>query len=295
MLVEVRARNMVITDANDARVVRRYIEARKRRVVGPVSSLWRKQRELVTVTAAKHALRTGALPSDLEDAWNEMLVEFVRDDLVPEWIKSISAAGSGIAKKVNRIQRKQFDFSPAAQSTMSWIDSASGTLIANFSASQINAVRALLHEQVSQGVASPYLLAQRIRPIVGLTEKEAGYVRKVMTSLVEEGLPAKIVNGQVERLANTLHRNRAFRIARTELSDAYNFGQLDSVKQAARAGWLPGVPQKSWIAGGPNPCEVCEENEAAGPIPLEDTFPSGDERPTAHPSCACSCSFEVRR
>ena len=31
-----------------------------------------------------------------------------------------------------------------------------------------------------------------------------------------------------------------------------------------------------------------EENAAAGPIDLDDEFPSGDDAPTAHPNCECA-------
>jgi hypothetical protein len=295
MQIELRARNIVVTDARDAYVVRRYISAKKRSVIEPVTSLWNKQRELVTTDTAKHALQLGSVPSEWSDIWDKMITEFVRDDLVPEWIKGISSAGEGIAKRVNRIQRKQFDFNPAMQSVRTWVDSQGGTLIANLTTAQFNAVHTLLQNQIAQGMTSPYVLAQRVRPIVGLTEKEAAYVTKVMTALIEEGVPVNAVNNQIERLANTLHKNRALRIARTELSDAYNFGQMDSLRQAVIEGWLPGTPEKSWMAGGANPCEVCEENEGVGAIPLEDVFPSGDEHPTAHPSCECSLGYKIRR
>jgi len=295
MQIEVRARNIVITDASDARVVRRYIATEKQSVARPAKALWNKQRKLVTIDTAKQALQIGSVPDEWSDVWNEMTMKFVRDDLVPEWIKGISSAGDGIAKKVNRIQRKQFDFDSTMQSVRTWVDSQGGTLIANLTTAQYNAVNTLLQNQIAQGMTSPYVLAQRIRPIVGLTEKEALYVTKVMTNLIEEGLPVKTVNNQIERLANTLHKNRALRIARTELSDAYNFGQMDSLRQATAEGWLPGLPEKNWMAGGANPCEVCEENEGVGAIPLEDTFPSGDEHPTCHPSCECSLAYKIRR
>lgn len=295
MQIEVRARNIIISDASDARVTRRYIETQKRSVARPAVVLWKKQRGLITTKLAQEALQIGRIPSDWEDAWDELTRDFVRKDLVPEWIKGISSAGAGIAKKVNRIQRKQFDFDTTMQSVRTWVDVQGGTLIVNLTTAQTNAVTTLLQNSIAQGMTSPYVLSQRVRQLVGLTEKEALYVSKVLTNLVAEGLPATTVNNQIARLTNTLHKNRALRIARTELSDAFNFGQLDSLKQAVDTGWLPGMPEKNWMAGGSNPCEICEENEAVGFISLEETFPSGDEHPTAHPSCECSLAYKIRR
>lgn len=35
-------------------------------------------------------------------------------------------------------------------------------------------------------------------------------------------------------------------------------------------------------------CPLCDANEAAGPVPIGDPFPSGDTSPPAHPNCRCA-------
>jgi len=122
-----------------------------------------------------------------------------------------------------------------------------------------------------------------------------GAVLKTMTAMTEEGLSPTVITNQVEKYAKILHKNRAMRIARTELSNGYNFGHLDSVRQAALEGWLPGIPEKDWIAGGQDPCEECLENEAAGYIDLNAAFPSGVQAPTTHPNDQCSLGSRIRR
>lgn len=295
MAIEVKARDIVITDTRSVFELRRYLNKEEGTIAKPVRTLWKRQSELVTIDTAKLALKVGTVPPEWEDPWNRMIREFVRDDITTEWVKGISTAGDVIAKKVNRIQRKQFDFDSTMTSVKAWVDNEGGKLIANLTAAQFGSIHALLQHQIALGVTSPYLLAQRIRPMVGLTEREAMAVARFMASLTEEGVAANVIDKQVANYAKFLHKNRASRIARTEISNAYNFGQLNSVRQAADAGWLPGTPEKFWIAGGANPCEICEENEAAGPIALDGTFPSGDEHPTAHPSCQCADGFKVRR
>lgn len=295
MAIEFRARDIVITDTRSIFELRRYLNKEERTIARPARALWKRQSELVTIDTMKLALKTGTVPPEWEDPWDRMIREFVRDDIATEWVKSISTAGNGIAKKVNRIQRKQFDFDSTMTSVKAWVDNEGGKLIANLTAAQFGSVHALLQDQIALGVTSPYILAQRIRPIVGLTERETMAVARFMASLTEEGVAANVINSQVANYAKFLHKNRATRIARTEISNAYNFGQLNSIKQARDADWLPGVPEKSWMAGGADPCEICEENEAAGPIALESAFPSGDEHPTAHPSCQCAVGYKVRR
>jgi hypothetical protein len=295
MAIETKARDLVITDARSVFELRRYLNDEERSISRPAKVLWKKQSELVTIDTVKLALRAGTVPPEWEDPWNRMIREFVRDDIITQWTKSISVAGDRIAKKVNRIQRKQFGFDSTMTSVKAWIDNEGGKLIVNLSAAQMGSVHALLQDQIALGVTSPYILAQRIRPIVGLTERETLAVARFMASLTEEGVAANVINSQVANYTKFLHKNRASRIARTELSNSYNFGQMDSMRQAVDEGWLPGVPEKSWMAGGANPCEICEENEAAGPIALDAAFPSGHEHPTAHPQCECAVGYRVRR
>ena len=76
---------------------------------------------------------------------------------------------------------------------------------------------------------------------------------------------------------------RARAIATTETNNALSFGA-----HAAYEG--SGAVAKDWfnLEGA---CEVCQENEAAGIIPIRAIFPSGHMHPTAHPWCRCFCQF----
>lgn len=295
MAVEMRAQKLIITDARDYTAFRRYVKEKERSIFTPTMAFWKKQSEYVTVDTAKIALRLGAVPNEWKGPWAQMTREYVRDDVGSAWLEGIKAAGAEIAKKVNRLQRKQFEFDSTMAAIKAWLDAQGGALIRDLTAGQLSSIHALLQSQIALGVTSPYILAQRIKPIIGLTEKKAAYLARVLTDLTNQGLPPNIINKQIDRLGKTLHKRRAMTIAQTEISNAYNFGQYDSIKQAAEAGELPGIVEKDWMAGGPNPCDPCLGNEGAGIILLEALFPSGHARPTAHPVCACGVSYSVRR
>jgi len=47
-----------------------------------------------------------------------------------------------------------------------------------------------------------------------------------------------------------------------------------------------GVEQVEWLVA--EGCDDCQENADASPIGIDDTFPSGDTEPPAHPNCMCS-------
>jgi hypothetical protein len=77
---------------------------------------------------------------------------------------------------------------------------------------------------------------------------------------------------------------RAEMVSRTEIAMANSDSAMSSMREAADAGVNL---QKAWILG-PEPCEVCQDNAAAGNIDLDETFPSGDDTVPAHPNCECA-------
>lgn len=48
-----------------------------------------------------------------------------------------------------------------------------------------------------------------------------------------------------------------------------------------------GVSEVSWVLGPGEACEMCAANEMGGAVILDSEFPSGDQRPPAHPNCRC--------
>lgn len=293
--LETKASRIILLDRRDYAEFTRYMMKEKRKVALLVKALWRKQEGTINQTVVKEMITVGGVPQNLNDKWQEMIADFVEGDLTNEWAKNIDKAGSIIEGKVNRIKTKQFSFNNVMINIKAWIDDRGGKLIVDLTKAQFLATNAMLQAQLTWGVTSVRLMAQAIKPTIGLTVKESLAVQKVIAALVEGGASPALVAKQAERYANFLHNNRAFRIARTEISDSYNFGQLNSIKQAAEEGHLPGTPEKEWIAGGQEPDDVCTINEDQGSIPLNQAFISGDDHPTAHPQCECSLGFSVRR
>lgn len=294
-MIEEKARDLIITDRRDYVEQRRYQRKEAPRIARPARELWKAQAKIVTVKTAKVALEQANVPEEWRGLWDRMTREFIRDDVTPQWMKAISVAGHKIATRVNRVQRKQFDFDSTMTSVKAWTDNQAGMLIVDLTVAQTGSIQALLQHQIAFQVTSPYVLAQRIKPMVGLTIREANAVAKLAATLMEQGMATGAITNQIANYAEFLHKNRAIRIARTELSNSYNFGQLDALRQATDQGWVPGTPEKEWMAGGADPCEICLDNEATGPISLDAAFPSGDEHPTAHPQCECAVGYRVRR
>lgn len=108
--------------------------------------------------------------------------------------------------------------------------------------------------------------------------------REELRNIIEAAFAEKLSRSEIVRRiedAGPFSLSRAQMIAQTEIVRAQSMGALAVWKSA-------GITKVRWIAGGPNPCEECLTNAAAGSVELGKAFPSGDIAPGAHPRCSCA-------
>ena len=72
---------------------------------------------------------------------------------------------------------------------------------------------------------------------------------------------------------------QALIIAQTETSRAISVASRNAYEDAQ-------VEMVEWLVA--EGCEECQDNADASPIGIDDTFPSGDSEPPAHPNCMCA-------
>jgi len=72
---------------------------------------------------------------------------------------------------------------------------------------------------------------------------------------------------------------QALIIAQTETSRAMSVASRNAYEDAQ-------VEMVEWLVA--EGCEECQDNADASPISIDDTFPSGDSEPPAHPNCMCA-------
>lgn len=79
-------------------------------------------------------------------------------------------------------------------------------------------------------------------------------------------------------------RNWAQGLSQTEVTRAVSAATLDSYRRdrVPAKGWMTALDQKV--------CPLCRDNELAGPIGLDEEFPSGDTHPPGHPG-GCRCGL----
>jgi len=277
-------------------VLRGYLNAREPKVARWLYSTWDAEREALKYQEIRNALRDAEVPLEWLMRWQQDYSRFVTEVLDPEWRAAMASAGQAMAENI-----RDFAFGPTGERMRVWIETRAGELAVALTDAQHQAIRALVRHFALEEPVTVDELAQVLRPVIGLTPKQAEAVRRFRASLLAEGMDRRSVTHQVANYAGYLHRLRAIRIARTELAFAYNFGQLEAIRQAQEQGRFGGPVVKEWMtADDERVCEFCGPMDGVV-IELEDTFPGATDKlpstyvPPAHPMCRCTVGYRVMR
>lgn len=115
------------------------------------------------------------------------------------------------------------------------------------------------------------------------------FLRSTIAGGLSEGLTAEQIADLIQA-SYAFSPERARVIARNEIATANSMGALGGYREAKANGVNV---EKEWLDMD-GACTVCEANAAAGPIDVDEDFPSGHEAPSAHPECRCVVSPVVR-
>jgi hypothetical protein len=130
--------------------------------------------------------------------------------------------------------------------------------------------------------AVAYAQQRSARLVKMLSDATREQLRTTIKNAIEQGWSAG-------RLRSELVDNQAFsaerglKIARTEIKQAREAANYEAAQTAE-------AKQKIWHADA-NACPLCAGNAAAGEIPIDQDFPSGDSYPGAHPNCSCDVEY----
>ena len=301
LLTELKAapaepRITILTGPQSRAELRSFLNSNENRFKRILKPFWKEQRDAMNVEVARQIIDGGHVPPQaFTDSLTKMITAFVGGRVRVEYSDALERAGSRMAGRVNNMRKQEFVFDRVSEKVLDWTTEQGGDLIVDLTTTQHKTINALLQHQTFQGITSPYVMSQRLRPLIPLLERDALAVTRLHDELAKTGLSQTAITRQTTKYSEYLLNNRAMAIARTELSDAYNFGQFESIIQARDEGHLPGPPWKEWIAGGANPCDFCLDNMGEGVVKIRHIFSSGDDLPTAHTKCVCSMGYSVKR
>ena len=119
----------------------------------------------------------------------------------------------------------------------------------------------------------------------GITIKSIAHNRlDDLAAVLADGLQEGRTPDEIGKAIRTLvtDRKKAYQIAITETNRALSAAAVAEYEAS-------GVRGKGWMnAADQDVCQICRDNEDAGPIPIGDLFPSKDPFPPAHPHCRCA-------
>jgi hypothetical protein len=118
------------------------------------------------------------------------------------------------------------------------------------------------------------LLDNRGIVIQGLNRTSIDRLGTALAYALQNGLTPKDVD--IEDIIDD--PERALTITQTEMSRAVTAASRELYEES-------GVELVQWLVA--DPCDICQENADVSPIGIDETFPSGDTEPPAHPNCVC--------
>ena len=123
----------------------------------------------------------------------------------------------------------------------------------------------------------------------GIDEVTKETIRTAISNFVET--PGMTIGDVVEQLP--FDTDRAFRIARTEITRTYSRATLEAGNEIKKE--YPDVRvTKTWLAAmNERTCPICGELHGME-IDIDDVFPGGYDAPPAHVSCACDLRTRTR-
>lgn len=123
------------------------------------------------------------------------------------------------------------------------------------------------------------LMTSRSVSIKGINATTADRIGTALANALETGASPSSTVSEINSILQD--PERALMIAQTEMSRATSVASRNEYENT-------GVEYVEWLVA--DGCDICQENQMASPIPITDTFPSGDTEPPAHPNCMCSLS-----
>jgi len=270
-----------------------YLRRREPAVRGEVRRLWRDWRDALAGAGVAALVQAGTVQPRLRDAWLDAAQAWYNDRLKPELEGALRFAGERIIGTYNR-RTKAAAFNATLARILDWTREHGGELIRQLTEGQAATINVLLQHQVFMGITSPAELSRRLKPMIGLLRREGMAVLRYEAELLAQGLPPTKVSAMSARYSDFLLGARAERIARTELCFAFEFGQMESIRQIQEAGLVSDV-QKEWMtAGDDRMCPDCAalDGETVG---LDEEFSGGVKVPPLHSGCRCDVGYSATR
>ena len=225
--------------------------------------------------------------------WSTFVIAL--DKTVPTLSKQIAAMANLHAKNLPRKIRYEYEFEAKDPRAIAWAQTQAGKRIQGITLETQQAVANLISDGLRTKLSREEIIAQ-LRQTVGLDKRQSRalgtFYERRLNKYLEDGMTYEEAAAKAEKEGNKyrvrLVKQRAIRIARTEISAATNAGRYLSWIEADARDLLPIGSTKRWItARDERTCNVCGPMNGLE-IAWTMNFSTGDQMPPAHPNCRCT-------
>jgi hypothetical protein len=236
-LQEFEGTPVVLNSRNSVRELQAELAKRTDRVAKPLEKVWDSQAEMIETDSIIRGGLSGETMGEIEESYQD----YVDNELSATWLTLAAIGGAnierGIMRKWPQTPGTIVEPSLPGPAADEWIRTRAFNLVVEITDSQRIAAQNIVQRGLAEGL-NEREVARRLQEVVGLTNREAQAVENFRSKLIADGVNPRIVERRVATKARRLHRVRARRIARTEMTWAYNMGQLDAVKSYQASGWI---------------------------------------------------------
>lgn len=245
------------------------------------------QQNAVTYKALFEAIHQGQFPLSYLAQWQQDYSQFIIDHYAPMVDKAVKQAAIDLSGEYAGAL-----FDPQIGLMDDYIKTHGGQLIKEVTETQYKAINNLVRQASMTDTMTVDQLARAIRPCVGLTQRQAQYVKHYYDNLIDQGYSQQAALKKQAAYAAKVHRQRAQTIAETEMAFAYNAAADAVVQQNIKDGYFDSGVQKYWLTAADE--RVCDECGALDgeTVPIDEPFSIGVKLPPAHPRCRCAVGYK---
>lgn len=251
----VEQRKTVIRKAAASTHLLTFINNQKPQLCKFLHNLWNNQGNAITYKAIREAILSGDITPAMVESWQQDYSRFVTEHILPTWEKSFKEAALELERTY-----PTFSFDGTAVGVREWNATNAARFVTNVNTEQIQGLRAVIRRATELAADGMNVdeLSRVIRPMVGLTERQARANLNYYQKLIDNGVKEKKAKEMSIKYSAKQHRYRAQMIARTEIAFSYNQGEYHSVKQAQEQN-LMGKCRKQWVtADTERTCTYCD-------------------------------------
>lgn len=277
--------------------MRGVLNAEEPRFARILYSTWNAAAEPLKYQEIRNAMRTGEISSDILEQWRQDYSRMINDRFGPRYDAIARAANSSLSAGIAQVAGTGVRYAETAVRMNVWIRQHGARLAVALTDEQRTAVQTVLRHFIVNEPIGARELGRYLRPVVGMTPRQAQAVVNLRERLVAEGLSGDTLINRVEAYSGYLQRVRAERIARTEAAFAHNQADIETMRSALDSGVITGTPIKALLpAEDERTCWHCAPLADIW-IGLEETFPGATDAhpnvimPPLHPNCRCAVLF----